>query len=1035
MAQTDAFNTKPQIVTPNVAAFLRYGDFNVGVNTGVPDIRIPLFNIESGSIRYGVDIDYNATGIKVAQLASSIGLAWSLNITGMISRTVRSLPDEYGTYGFIDLNKTYEYKYSLTSQFEIQKYADQEYDNEPDIFSFRLPTGEAGKFMYNLEERKIINDVNAGFKVDWVNRTSFLSNSFTITTTDGTKYFFEQPQLYFDDSAREILPSLRRYIQTWFLTKVENVKGDVITYQYETVSANATLPSGNSVQPEWLTQKSYMKKYLYNANPLDYTLSPVEYSESISNYSTVEPRIKEITTKQGRVVFKYLNPRFDYPGHQLNEIELYRKEALINRVSFSYSYFTTSDPKFQRDYRLKLDNIEIGITKEQKYSFIYDMSVRLPPTNSTQQDYWGYYNGNESNYLPRIKPPSLPGININEYVGLSDRNVNVSLIKAGILQEIVYPTGGKTSFNFEPNYYFGKTNQTVNRTFGRNMKVTGNSKKVPVSDTVDFLVDKYISPNTAYLNVYFSKLQQPSPYVDPPNMQVVKLLDLTNNWTVLQVNRSKVYTQPESIRSPIVLTQGNRYRLITTVVDAAAASLFDASYVEAAVTGEYSVEVNQNIYADGLRIKEISNYDQNNSLVNRDGFSYGSDGSGIVLRDLKDVDNNLFYEKWKITLPNCSQISDCECFYDRNYVVYVGHANILGPTLSGRHIYYNYVEKIQYNHNNMKLGKIGYSREINSSIPYRYYFPNGPYQAEFINNISVIGNVPSETYYRWDDVGNTFVKQRSISRQYTFLPNTFSMVKYYRKNIYSNNTCKYRVVENTSDLFGVSLFKISLPQYQLLNETVTDYDLSGDQVLISSAKDMEYDVIFGQLRKTTIVNSEEEKVDRYFVYPYDYIQPNIWLSKLLEKNIIGTPIETITLAHRSQGKNITQGQYSTYDNYGRRLAVYGLNLVNNGIKVDEFKISNRLKGILPPEGSATPFQPDDRYEKKIECLGYDLFNNFREILENGNLRTVYLWGYSGQYPIIEIKNATYAEVSALLTPAAIDNLNVSTHSEATMETL
>src|SRR5690606_1161620 len=196
-----------------------------------------------------------------------------------------------------------------------------------------------------------------------------------------------------------------------------------------------------------------------------------------------------------------------------------------------------------------------------------------------------------------------------------------------------------------------------------------------------------------------------------------------------------------------------------------------------------------------------------------------------------------------------------------------------------------------------------------------------------------------------------------------------------------------------------------------------------------------YEAIFGQLRKTTTVNSGGEKVDRYFIYPYDYIQPNIWLRKLLEKNIIGTPIETITLADRSQDKSITEGQYSTYDNYGRRLAVFGLNLDNNGIKVEGFKISNRLKGILPPEGSATAFQPDARYEKKIECLDYDLFNNIREVLENGNLSTVYLWGYGGQYPIAEIKNSTYSEVVAVLTQPVIDNFNLTTHSEATMETL
>src|SRR5690606_3755079 len=100
-----------------------------------------------------------------------------------------------------------------------------------------------------------------------------------------------------------------------------------------------------------------------------------------------------------------------------------------------------------------------------------------------------------------------------------------------------------------------------------------------------------------------------------------------------------------------------------------------------------------------------------------------------------------------------------------------------------------------------------------------------------------------------------------------------------------------------------------------------------------------------------------------------------------------------------------------------------------------FKISNRLKGILPPEGSATAFQPDARYVKKFECLDYDLFNNIREVLENGSLRTVYLWGYGGQYPIAEIKNSTYSEVVAVLTQPVIDQFNLPAQSEATLESL
>ena len=66
---------------------------------------------------------------------------------------------------------------------------------------------------------------------------------------------------------------------------------------------------------------------------------------------------------------------------------------------------------------------------------------------------------------------------------------------------------------------------------------------------------------------------------------------------------------------------------------------------------------------------------------------------------------------------------------------------------------------------------------------------------------------------------------------------------------------------------------------------------------------------------------------------------------------------------------------------------------------------------------------------------YDKFGNLNEIEYRKNYSQVYLWGYSGRYPIVEIENATYAEVATVLTQAVIDNLNSNSHTEATMETL
>lgn len=72
---------------------------------------------------------------------------------------------------------------------------------------------------------------------------------------------------------------------------------------------------------------------------------------------------------------------------------------------------------------------------------------------------------------------------------------------------------------------------------------------------------------------------------------------------------------------------------------------------------------------------------------------------------------------------------------------------------------------------------------------------------------------------------------------------------------------------------------------------------------------------------------------------------------------------------------------------------------------------------------------------QLEISLYDSYGNVREFKDLSNSSNIYLWGYGGQYPIAEIKNSTYAEVVAVLTQPVIDNLNLTTHTEATMETL
>ena len=79
--------------SPNAAALGQYADIPVSKYTGVPNIGIPLYTIKSGEIELPISLSYHASGIKVAQEASWVGLGWSLNAGGVITKQVRGLDD------------------------------------------------------------------------------------------------------------------------------------------------------------------------------------------------------------------------------------------------------------------------------------------------------------------------------------------------------------------------------------------------------------------------------------------------------------------------------------------------------------------------------------------------------------------------------------------------------------------------------------------------------------------------------------------------------------------------------------------------------------------------------------------------------------------------------------------------------------------------------------------------------------------------------------------------------------------------------
>lgn len=131
LAQSDRITP----ASPKAQTFLRYGEIPIGYQTGVPNISIPLYTIKSGDIKIPITLSYHIRNVRPGYDVNEIGLGWTLNIGGQISRTICGAPDETA----IDPPINYDFNEIDQSSFEQVNYLDaclkNIYDTEHDVFS------------------------------------------------------------------------------------------------------------------------------------------------------------------------------------------------------------------------------------------------------------------------------------------------------------------------------------------------------------------------------------------------------------------------------------------------------------------------------------------------------------------------------------------------------------------------------------------------------------------------------------------------------------------------------------------------------------------------------------------------------------------------------------------------------------------------------------------------------------------------------------------------------------------------------------
>jgi hypothetical protein len=450
--------------SPNSAANVKYGDYKVNLFTGVPDISIPLYTVQSGGLEVPITLSYHASGIKVSEVASWVGLGWSVSTGGGINRKVMGMPDEGGT-GFlqpgmwrnsIDVNANNDDIDFAASVLFIN------YDAQPDIYSYNFP-GHQGNFFFegsNGLKPALLPFAPISISHTQPTNQNFYRMNFSILDEHGNYYGFGKNAI----EQTTGVASGRTTVSTtgWMLEDIiSQNKHDTISFTYSSQNMN---------YPDEAWQEDLVEDQIWsNGGTNPYTTKYTPHFNNGTSSSTVnEQDVNTIFFKNGKVLFDLdAASRQDQNSgsntHALQAIRVMaynfstRSYRLQKRIVFYKSYFTPN--------RLRLDSIQIQDAAGsimQHYRFTYNTAIPMPPYGTFAKDFWGYYNGktNSTSLIPQFTFPSSDGNgHITNYnIGLPNpasnpRATDSVYMQAGVLTGIYYPTGGHSDFAYQANRY------------------------------------------------------------------------------------------------------------------------------------------------------------------------------------------------------------------------------------------------------------------------------------------------------------------------------------------------------------------------------------------------------------------------------------------------------------------------------------------------------------------------------------------------------------------------------------------------------
>lgn len=1004
--------------SPTVAALMKFEEIPVDNYTGIPNISIPLYSIETMSkdLKMDISLKYHPASIAVKETASYTGLGWNLIAGGTISRTVRGMPDEVKHQGNVSghnaarigiyhnnlsgfhKNDYYEVlsliglpNLNPTQREKIARYAWYSFekgilDSEHDLYQFNF-MGHTGRFYIKmntpgvLEVVKLDNDNSLKIEFDYTYNSSTKSYNFlgfTIYDDKGYKYVFTEKEVTTETvnthtksfkTAEPVVigggPEIS-YISSFHLSEIyDNNEKLLVQLNYvnsiESVTDTSSLEY--SIQP--LTQQAYIVGLLDHPheNYEIYGLLP-KRSVTYKFRSTVTRKLSNINVvNKARIGFTLESGREDTGSGTVNLSHKLKTVTIkdwwqnnIKKFDFTYGYSTMNYSTWTNK-RLILEKVSeknFTDTEELAHEFTYKWKNSTPGTSYI--DYWGYYKHSGNNREP-----------------------DPVYCMTGVLEKMTLPTGGYIYFNYESNTYRYIGSELVTDFEGN--PDNWNAYSLPEFDIVNngSTVNHSIGTVTETRRVKFNYT------LNPPS---------SSNYTIELICLSGCANQTVILDSEgyYILEPNKEYGFKTVWMNIGGTLTFSVNvngFIRKANIEEY-------YNGGGIRIKNIDYYEADLILnpAKSKYFNYNDFGTNKTSGALVFPKPVFEYTRYSNTFCSNQNIGSL------NYLVVADYNNLAVLRTHGADVGYRNVtvyEGTPINHNGFT--QYTYKSPIDEPEPgfYTIEYPflparNYDHRRGLLTKEKVFeitgtsaSRPVSETTYvyePWSSSNQNEVRTgiRGYNLNVCAMAATQDNYELYVGCIASNNCSPLGSYANCSveEFLGFADIYEAYGWAKLQTKTTKNYFYEGStQRTVQTTENFTFNTNNKRISYHSVTNSLGETLKTNYYYDTNHANRNrIGVIRKIEDRRNNTLLETkqINYANSWQGNNAFLPQ-----------------------------------NILVSKATNT-------LESRIQYLRYDEYSNPLEVKQENGIHIVYLWGYHNAYPVAKIENMEYSLIpSSLIT--------------------